>query len=178
MLPTLRRSLIWRGALALVIGVIAVVWPSITLGALVILFSVYAFIAAVGRIMQAIGGTSAGTGTVIGWWALAALDIIAGVVALAWPGITILVLVIWVAVWAVVTGLGDLGMVFAQNETAGERVMFALTGVVSVVLGLVLFVRPDIGAVSLAEVYGLFSIVLGVVTLAAAAKIQQLIKTT
>jgi uncharacterized membrane protein HdeD (DUF308 family) len=176
MLPTMRRSLIWRGALAIVIGVIAVVWPSITLGALVVLFAIFAFLAAVGRIMQAIGGTRASVSLLLGWWALAALDIIAGVVALAWPGITILVLVIWVAAWAVVTGLGDLGMVFAHNETAGERVLFALAGVVSVVLGLVLFVRPDIGAVSLAEVFGLFSIVLGVVSLAAAAKIQQLTK--
>ncbi|MGI5135643.1 MULTISPECIES: DUF308 domain-containing protein [unclassified Streptomyces] len=40
--------------------------------------------------------------------------------------------------------------------------MFLLTGLVSIALAFVLFVRPDIGAVSLATGFGLFRIVHGV----------------
>ena len=56
-------------------------------------------------------------------------------------------------------------MAFRQGETAGERAMWAITGLVSVALGVVLFIRPDIGAVSLATVFGLFSIFYGVSSL-------------
>jgi len=44
---TSRSPLVWRGILAVVIGVVAVVWPGITVGAFVILFAFYAFMAAV-----------------------------------------------------------------------------------------------------------------------------------
>jgi uncharacterized membrane protein HdeD (DUF308 family) len=62
------------------------------------------------------------------------------------------------ALWAVVTGVIEVAMAFRQGEIAGERAMWAITGLVSVALGIVLFVRPDIGAVSLATVFGLFGI--------------------
>ena len=46
MLKSLSTSLIARGILAAVVGIIALAWPSVTVLALVILFAVYAFIAA------------------------------------------------------------------------------------------------------------------------------------
>jgi Short repeat of unknown function (DUF308) len=45
---------------------------------------------------------------------------------------------------------------------AGGRARPVLTGLVSIALGVVLGIRPDLGAVSLATVFGLFSIVSGV----------------
>ena len=90
-------------------------------------------------------------------------------VAIAWPGITALALTIWIGAWAVVTGVGEFGMAFASYETAGERVLYGFGGLLSVVLGVALFARPDLGALSLAEVFGIFSIALGVWSLVLAA---------
>ncbi|MDX6517120.1 MAG: hypothetical protein QOH73_2786, partial [Gaiellaceae bacterium] len=45
--------LIWRGILAILVGVIAVAWPGITVGAFVILFAVYAFLSAGMQAMRA-----------------------------------------------------------------------------------------------------------------------------
>src|SRR5207247_1392004 len=81
---------------------------------------------------------------------------------LFWPNITALVLTIWVGAWATITGLAEVAMTFRQAAAAGERVMWALSGLVSIAFGVVLFVRPDIGAVSLATVFGLFSVFYGV----------------
>jgi len=78
-----------------------------------------------------------------------------------WPGITAFVLVIWIAAWALVTGIVEVIMAFRRGENASERALWAITGLVSVALGIVLFIRPDIGALSLATVFGLFSIVYG-----------------
>ncbi|HEV8567530.1 MAG TPA: DUF308 domain-containing protein [Actinoplanes sp.] len=157
---SLSSSLLWRGLLAIAIGIVSVAWPNITVGAFVILFAVYAFIAAAMNALVAFSSSRAGP--VFGYLLLSLLSLAAGVVALVWPDITALVLVIWIAAWAVVTGVIEVVMAFRQGETAGERALWAITGLLSVALGVVLFIRPDIGAVSLASVFGLFSIFYGV----------------
>jgi uncharacterized membrane protein HdeD (DUF308 family) len=160
---SLSTSFLWRGLLAIAVGVVSVAWPNVTVGAFVILFAVYAFIAAAMDATRAFSSSRAGP--VVGYLLLALLSVAAGIVALAWPNIMALVLVIWIAAWATVTGVIEVVIAFRQGETAGERAMWAITGLVSVALGVVLFIRPDIGAVSLASVFGLFSIVYGVSSL-------------
>ncbi|HET6484159.1 MAG TPA: DUF308 domain-containing protein [Actinoplanes sp.] len=153
----MRSSLIWRAVLALIVGIVSISWPDITVGAFVILFAVYCFFAGVMEGTRAFRSEAAGP--VVGRLLLAVLDIAAGVVALAWPGITALALVYFVAIWAVVTGITEVGLAFRASDTAGRRALLALTGLVSVALGVALFARPGIGAVSLAQVYGFFSLV-------------------
>jgi hypothetical protein len=101
-------------------------------------------------------------GAVAGHLVLSLLSFAAGVVALAWPGITALVLTIWVAAWALTTGVVEVALAFRRGAAAGQRAMWALGGLLSVALGVVLAIRPDIGAVTLATVFGLFSIFYGV----------------
>jgi uncharacterized membrane protein HdeD (DUF308 family) len=157
---SLSTSLLLRGLVAIVIGIVSVAWPDVTIGAVVILFAVYAFAAAVTDAMRAFSSDRAGP--IVGYLILAVLSVAAGVVALVWPGITALVLVLWVGSWAVVTGALEVALTFRQGAAAGERALWILSGLLSIALGVVLFVRPDIGAVSLASVFGLFSIVYGV----------------
>jgi len=159
MLRSLSNKLVLRGAAAVLIGLVAVAWPSITVGAFVFLFAVYTFADAIQQ--ASIPLSSEKAGPVAGHLLLGLLDIAAGVVALAWPGITAAVLVIWVGAWAVVTGGVEIGMAFNRGETGGERATWALAGVVSVLFGLVVFVRPDVGAVSLAVTFGIFAMALG-----------------
>ena len=156
---SLSTSLLLRGLLAIAVGIVSVAWPDVTVGAFVILFAVYAFIAAATDAMRAFSSNRAGP--VVGYLLLALLSVAAGVVALAWPNITAYVLVIWIAVWAVVTGIIEAALAFRQGATAGERALWAISGLISVALGIVLFIRPDIGALSLATVFGLFSVVYG-----------------
>jgi len=160
---SLSTSLRWRGVLAIVLGIVSVAWPNITVGAFVVLFAVFAFIAAFSDAARAFASDRAGP--VLGWLLLALLSLAAGVLALVWPGPTALVLTIWIAAWAFVTGIVEVAMAFGQGQTAGERAMWALGGLVSIALGIVLSLRPDIGAVSLATVFGLFSIVYGISSL-------------
>ena len=151
--------LLWRGIFAVAFGVTALLWPGITVGAFVILFAYYAFLAAVNDAVRAF--SSGRAGPVFGWLLLALLSAVAGVAALTWPGITVLAIALWIGAWALVTGAVEIGMAFQVGESGGERTLFALTGVVSVALAFALFVRPDVGVVSLATVFGLFSLIYG-----------------
>ena len=160
MFKSLSTSLITRGILAVIIGIIALAWPSVTVLALVILFAIYAFIAAGLQAARAFGSRTACP--VLGHLLLGLVDLAAGIIALAWPGPTALVLVLIVGVWAVIAGLVEFSAAFASGEPAGTRVMFILGGLVSAAFGVVLCARPGIGAVTLALLFGLFNLIFGI----------------
>ena len=159
MFKSLSTSLIARGILAVITGIIALAWPSVTVLALVILFAVYAFIAAGLRAARAFSSRTAGP--VLGHLLLGLADLAAGVIALAWPGPTALVLVLIVGVWAITAGLVEFSAAFASSEQAGTRVMFILGGLVTVAFGVVLCARPGLGAITLALLFGLFNLIAG-----------------
>jgi uncharacterized membrane protein HdeD (DUF308 family) len=160
MFKSMSTSLIVRGVLAVIVGIIAIAWPNVTVLALVILFAVYAFMDAGLELARAFSSRTAGP--VVGHLLLALIGIAAGIVALAWPGPTALVLVVVVAVWAFIGGFFELFAAFGSGETAGTRAMFILAGLVSIAFGVVLAARPGIGAVTLALLFGLYSLIFGV----------------
>src|SRR5215467_2452390 len=168
-------SLILLGVLGVIVGIIAIVWPNVTITALVILFAIYAFIAAGLQAMRAF--SSATAGPVFGHLLLALIDLAAGVAALVWPGPTALVLVLVVAIWAFVAGFAEIFAAFQSGETAGTRAMFIVTGLISIAFGVVLTARPDIGAVTLALLFGLFSLIYGVSEIVIGVQMRQTGKT-
>lgn len=159
MVKSQSSALFLRGILALVVGALALAWPGITVYALVVLFAVFAFVAAALQAVRAFSSTSAGP--VIGHLLLGLVDLAAGVIALVWPGPTALVLVLIVATWAVAGGLFQFFAGFARGEAAGTRALFILGGLVSIAFGVVLFAHPGIGAVTLALLFGMFGLIFG-----------------
>ena len=175
MLKSLSTSLIVRGILALAVGIMALAWPGVTVLALVILFAVYAFIASGMEAVRAF--SSAKAGPVIGHLLLGLADLAAGVIALVWPAPTALVLVLIVGAWAVVAGLVEIAAAFGAGEPAGTRALFILGGLVSVAFGVVLFARPGVGALTLALLFGLFSLFYGITEIVMGAQLHQTGKT-
>jgi uncharacterized membrane protein HdeD (DUF308 family) len=175
MFKSLSASMIWRGILAIAVGIIALAWPGVTVYALVILFAVYAFIAAGLQAMRAFSSRTAGP--VFGHLLLGLVDLAAGVIALAWPGPTALVLVLVVATWAVVGGLFEFFDAFRRGETAGTRALYLLGGVVMIAFGVVLFARPGVGAITLALLFGLFNLIYGAWTVVAGIELRRTDKT-
>jgi uncharacterized membrane protein HdeD (DUF308 family) len=160
MLKSLSTSLIVRGVLAVIVGIIAIAWPGVTVYALVVLFAIYAFMDAGLQTMRAFSSGSAGP--VIGHLVVALLDLAAGVVALVWPDITVLALAILIAIWAFMLGFLELWLAFRKGESAGTRALFILGGLVAIAFGVVLSSRPDEGVLTLALLFGLFSFAYGV----------------
>jgi uncharacterized membrane protein HdeD (DUF308 family) len=153
-------SMILLGVLAIIVGIIALAWPTVTVLALVYLFAIYAFVDAVLQGTRAFSSRTAGP--VFGHLFLAIIDVAAGVIALVWPGPTAFVLVLIVGIWAFVGGIFEIFAAFQSGETAGTRALFILGGLVSVLFGVVLFARPGVGAVTLALLFGFFALVYGI----------------
>ncbi|MDT5193044.1 MAG: hypothetical protein QOI28_5295 [Mycobacterium sp.] len=161
----------FRAAVHQISCAIAVAWPGLTVAALVILFAVYAFIAAGLQVARGFGSRKAGS--VAGHLLLAIVDLAAGIVALVWPGITALALVLVIAVWAVAAGVVEVILAFSVHEPAGYRALLGITGVISVALGVAFAIQPGIGAITIAEDFGLYSIVGGVAALIAVVRLKR-----
>ena len=165
-------ALILLGILAVIVGITAVAWPGVTILALVILFAIYAFMAA--GLQAARAFRSRAAGPVLGHLLLGVVDLVAGVIALAWPVPTAFVLVIVVAAWALVGGFAEVFAGFGSGETAGMRAMFILSGLVSVAFGVLLFARPGVGVLTLALLFGLYSLIYGFSQITAGIQVRQL----
>ncbi|WP_141576916.1 HdeD family acid-resistance protein [Actinomadura sp. WMMA1423] len=161
-----------RGIFAIIFGIIAWVWPGITVWALVVVFAVYALVDGVFAVGQAIRGTS---GAPRGLLALVGFAGIAlGVAALAWPGITAFVLLMLIAAWAVATGVLEIAVALALRKELRGEWTYALTGVVSVIFGILLFAWPVSGALAIVWLIGLLAILVGAAMLGAAFRMRSI----
>jgi uncharacterized membrane protein HdeD (DUF308 family) len=175
MFKSTSASLILLGILAVAAGVVAIAWPGVTILALVILFAVYAFMDGGLQTMRAFSSRAAGP--VIGHLLLALIDAAAGLFALVWPAPTAFVLVIVVAAWALAGGVAEFFAGFQARESAGTRAVYIISGLVSVAFGVLLFGRPGVGAVTLALLFGLYSLIYGFSQINAGIHVRQLNKT-
>ena len=172
MFKSTSTSLILLGILAIIAGIIAIAWPSVTILALVLLFAVYAFIDAGLEAVRAFSSRTAGP--VFGHLLLGLISLAAGVVAVAWPEPTALVLVLVIGIWAVIGGIVEIVNGFGSGETAGTRALWIVTGLVSVAFGVLLWARPGVGALTIALLFGLFSLIYGVSRITLGVQLHQL----
>jgi uncharacterized membrane protein HdeD (DUF308 family) len=153
-------SLVIRGVVGILMGILTFLWPGITIAAIVIVFGAYALIDGVVNL----AGVFKAREKDEPWWALlieGLVGIIAGLTALFWPAITALALVFVIAAWALVTGIFEIvAAVRLRRYIEGEWIL-ALSGVASVLFGLLLATFPIAGAVALAFWFGAYSIVFG-----------------
>ncbi|MEU2441639.1 DUF308 domain-containing protein [Streptomyces rubradiris] len=167
----LMRMLVVRGSVALAFGVVALVWPGVTALALALLFGLYAL----GDGLALLTGSCRREGDEAHRVAHAAggvLGVAAGLVAIAWPGVTALALVTLIGAWAVTTGVAEIwAAVRFRRELRHEWALF-LAGAASVVAGVLLWARPDAGAVAVARVVGGYALVSGASVLAAAHRLR------
>jgi len=175
MFDTLKANwwlIILRGLLAVLFGVMAFVWPGATLAALVILFGAYALVDGIFAIIAAIK-TPEGVG---GRGALVALGIIstaAGVLTFMYPGITAVALIYIMGAWAVLRGIVEIVAAIQLRKQISNEWLLLLAGVLSVAFGVLLFINPSAGALSLVWIIGIYAVVYGILLLVLAYKLKR-----
>ena len=151
-----------RGLLAVALGGALLVWPSITIGTVVVLFAFYAFadaIASVTRVFR----SGAGGGERAMRLVRAAIEVSAGVVAIAYPGPTAAMMTVVLGLFAIATGVNELASARTLGRLGATGTGWLVaTGVVSLVAGVALVVWPGIGAVTLALLFGAYLVVYGI----------------
>lgn len=149
-----------RGALAILFGIIAFVWPGISLTALVLLFAAFAFVDGVFAIVMGVRGIRGDER----WWAFlleGILGVGAAVVTVLWPAITALALLFLIAAWAIVTGVLEIVAAVRLRRVIRGEWLLALAGVASIAFGVLLALNPGAGALAVLWLIGAYAIVFG-----------------
>jgi uncharacterized membrane protein HdeD (DUF308 family) len=168
-------ALVLRGLAAIAFGILAFVWPQITLTALVFLWGAYALVD--GAFAIAAGVKSHGENK--RWWVLlleGILGVAAGLVAFLVPGITALALLILIAAWAMVTGAFEIAAAIQLRKHIKGEWLLALAGVASVLFALALLFNPAAGALALVWLIGAYSIVFGVLLIVLGVRLHSLVR--
>jgi len=143
----------------LLFGLAALFWPGITLYVLIIFFGAYALVDGVFAIAAGIRGSGGRR-----WVFLAegVLGILAGLIAFFYPGMTAFVLLYVIAFWAILTGLLRIVMAIWLRREIENEWFLVLSGVISVLFGVILAALPGPGLLALVWVVGIYELILGV----------------
>jgi uncharacterized membrane protein HdeD (DUF308 family) len=164
--------LLLRGVLSIAFGVMALLMPSITLAALILLFGAYAFANGVLALITAISGRGRR-----GFWMLlleGVAGIAASIIAFLYPGLTAITLLFVVAWWAILSGgMAIASAIVLRQELSGEWAL-GLSGVLSMIFGVLLLVQWQVGLVALVWIMGIYAIAAGVVLMPLAFRLRSL----
>jgi uncharacterized membrane protein HdeD (DUF308 family) len=163
--------LLLRGIAAIIFGLLAFAWPGLTLVTLILLYGAYALVDGVLAIIAAITGGVPGSR----WWlaVVGLLGIAAGLLTFLTPGLTALVLLFFIAGWAIVTGVFEIiGAIKLRKEIDNEWLLI-LGGIISVLFGVGMMLAPGAGALALVWVIGAYSVVMGVIFVALAFRLRK-----
>ena len=162
-----------RGLLAIVFGVIAFLQPDVTVVALVWLWGAYALTDGIFTVVASVKAAEQGKS-----WGMLMFDgicgIAAGVIAFTWTGITAVTLFYLVAAWAVVSGIFEIAAAISLRKVIEGEWMLGLSGVLSILLGVVLMANPGAGLVATVWMIGGYAILFGIVTIALSFKLKAL----
>lgn len=166
-------ALLLRGLIAIAFGVVIWFQPGFSLAALVLLFGAYAMADGILSVWTAIAGRKEHEH----WWVLllgGILGICVGILAFIAPGVTALVLLFYIAIWAISTGvLGIVAGIRLRKEIEGEWLLI-LSGLVSVVFGALLVLMPGAGALVLLWMIASYAVVFGILLVILAFKMRGL----
>jgi uncharacterized membrane protein HdeD (DUF308 family) len=167
-----------RGTAGLLFGILALVWPGLTLLFLVALFAAYAILSGAVALAGALRNRRDR-----GWWLALVLGIVslaAGILAVFYPAITAIALVIVMGVNAALSGVLEIAMaVRLRDEIRGRgEWLLGLAGFVSILFGAFVLLFPGPGALALVWLVALHAIAIGILFLIAAFRLRASARTT
>jgi uncharacterized membrane protein HdeD (DUF308 family) len=163
-------SFVVRGIVAVLFGLILILWSGLSLDLLVLTFGIFALLQG---ILSVIPGLSKLGGRVYFILIEGVIGILAGVLTflgpgigrMLWPEVATKTLLVFIILWAFLTGIAEVIGSFRLPGEIKEKWLIALSGFVCLLLGVVLLFRSGLGAVGNASAIGPFVIVFGLLWL-------------
>ena len=153
-------AILIRGIVAILFALLAFFATGFTLKLLLIFLGVYLLLdglfAVIGSLMAAKDHKT--------WWVLLLEGIVslaAGIFVFAWPSITLVILVYIVALWAVITGIFEFLASISASWAAPGKIFIGITGVLSVILGVMIFIYPLFSLTAIIWLIGIYALLIG-----------------
>lgn len=161
-----------RGIAALIFGLLTWFYPFITIMVMVIFFGVYALIDGVIGVIISINGRKSHQD----WWLMliwGIVSILAGILTFFVPGITWLVLITFIAAWALISGIFQIITAIRLRKTIQGEWWMIIAGILSVLVGIILLIDPVQGGIALTWVIGVYAALFGVMNIALAFRLRR-----
>src|SRR4030095_13475783 len=157
-----------RGALGILFGLLVFAYPSTAVTVFVYLFGAYALLDGVIALAMSLH-VNRGRG----WLILSGIaGIAAGILTFFYPSTTAVALVYIVAAWAILTGIFEIMAALEWRQVLSDMWLLGLAGVLSIILGVLLFSYPGQGLLAWAYLIGIYAIVYGVLYIAAGIRLK------
>lgn len=160
-----------RGIASIIFGLLALLMPGLTLFVLLAFFAAYAIIDGTATAFASFQSRDTDSRWV---WGLleGGIGILAGIAVLLWPNIAAITLLIVIAVWAVLTGILQIAAAIRLRKEIDNEFWLGLSGVISIIFGVYIFLFPGAGAVTLAWLIGIYAIMFGIFFVALALRLR------
>ena len=164
------KMLLVRGAVGIVFGILAIVWPIHTAIALVLLWGFWALVDGIGSIVQAFQRESGGSRL---WLiTLGVIALLAAFFAITSPGMTAKALTWILGIWLIIRGIFELAGAFSSQQVM-PRWLLVVSGLLSLFIGILFAANPGAGAVGIAVLLGVTALVWGVVLIAVGLSVRR-----
>jgi uncharacterized membrane protein HdeD (DUF308 family) len=176
--PTLLRHL-WKSALAsgvvaVIVGVLVLVWPGISILVTAVLFGAYLLISGFTQVFSAFTQHVSGAGRVL-LFVSGAASLILAVLAFRHFGDAVLLLAIWIGIGFIFRGVATTVSAISDAGAPG-RVWQIVSGGIAIVAGIVVMGWPFTSLVTLALVAGIWLIVTGIIEVVSSFAIRRAAK--
>jgi uncharacterized membrane protein HdeD (DUF308 family) len=161
-----RWALGLNGVLSLAFGVVIIVWPDISLRALTLVFGFYTALAGIFGLSALLRGVVKESRGWLAVWSVTSIAV--GVISFVWTDISAVALLYVIGAYAVAIGIITVGGGFWLPLDGGDRALLVLSGLVGILFGIVMFAKPDAGALVLLSLIAAFALVRGVAELVVA----------
>jgi len=162
-----------QGALGIAVGILAIIYPDLALATIALLFGAWAIVSGVSQ-LTAGWQVAEHRGRSWPFLVAGAASVIAGVLALVFPGITLLYLILLLGAWILISGVMEVYSAWRiRNEITGEWILAAL-GFLRVVVGGIILAMPVVGALLTAVLFATWALLSGIAALALGLRLRQL----
>jgi uncharacterized membrane protein HdeD (DUF308 family) len=165
-------ALLLRGVVAVLFGILTFIWPGLTLAVLVLLFGAYVLVDGLFAIVAAIKSPAGNER-----WLLLLLEgivgVIIGVLTFFWPAMTAFALLYFIALWAIITGVLEIGAAIRLRKSISNEWLLIISGFLSILFGLALIIVPVAGALAVVWLIGAYAIVFGVLLMALSFRLRK-----
>ena len=160
-----------RGLIAIAFGILTIMCPGLTVMTLVFLFTFYALLGGAALVVGAIQSKRNSPD----WWMLLLIGIVsisAGLIAIAHPTLTVLILVLVIAANALIVGILDIATAIQLRKTVqGEKLML-FNGIASTAFGVLVFLFPEAGGLAMLWLISLYAFVTGILLVALSYRVR------
>lgn len=174
MMGTLSRNwwmLLIAGLAALVFGILSFIYPGMTLAILVSFYGAYALVDGIFRVIASVNQGERGQP----WGFLlfsGIISILAGIVTFFYPGITAVALYWIIATWAIVHGILEIAAAIQFRRIVQHDWALGLGGVLSILFGVLLFLYPASGILTLIWLIAIYAVLYGIVEIMLAVRVH------